>query len=418
MQDSGITRRDFLKGSAVAVAAASAGILASGRTAAQTAKTPDLVRAAIIGSGSQGTMLLGNAVKIPRVKFVAVCDIYDPHREKALVVAEGAEGYTDYRKMLERKDIDAVIIATPLYLHSPIAVDAMDAGKHVFCEKMMAYSIDQAKAMARKSKDTHKLLQIGHQRHVNPNYTHAYDMLNKEKVLGTITQVRAQWHRNGSWRRAIPDPKFEKLLNWRMYKEFSHGLMAELGSHQIDVANWFLNARPLSVMGIGGIDYWKDGRTTYDNVSVMFEYPNGVKCTYTSITTNAFDNCSEEFMGDQGTLQITTDKALLYREARAEKLVWAPMAQKQMESGKEAIILDAGATRKDRERAKGETVTQEAKHDDYYTELEQYFDSVRTGKKPACGAQEALNACVPCILANEAIAKGKKITIKPEYYEI
>ncbi len=417
MSEKAITRRDFLKGSAATVATASAGHALAQGTGSTVSRRPSLVRAAIIGPGSQGTMLLGQAVTVPGVKFVAVCDIYDPHREKALKVAEGADPYTDYRKMLERKDIDAVVIATPLYLHAPMTIDALNAGKHVFCEKMMAYTVDQAKAMARTAKSTKKILQIGHQRHANEGYHHAYRMINQEKVCGKVTQIKAQWHRNGSWRRAIPDPAYEKLLNWRMYKEYSHGLMAELGSHQIDVVNWFLNAVPISVMAAGGIDYWKDGRSTYDNISVIFEYPDGVKCVYTSITTNEHEGYTEQFMGDQGTLIVNPDKGLLFREPKAESLVWAPLAHKDESKGKDAIILDAGATRKDREKSEGEAITV-TKKNDYYEELAEFFDCVRTGKEPRCNPQVALNACVPCIMANKAAETGKKIKLTPKMYEI
>lgn len=416
----GLTRRDFLKSSAAAVLAAgvAGAVHADDAPAAAGTKAPDMVTAGIIGTGSQGTLLLGQAVKIPGVKMVATCDIYPPHLEKSKIVADGAEGYEDYRKLLDRKDIQAVIIATPLYLHAPIAIDAMKAGKHVFCEKMMAYSIDQAKDMARTSRDTKKILQLGHQRRVNENYGRAFDAITKENVLGKITQVRAQWHRNASWRRQIPDAKYEKLLNWRLYKEFSQGLMAELGSHQMDAVNWFLQAPPVSVMASGGLDYWKDGRTVGDNISVIYEYPGGVRCTYTSILTNEYDGCSEEFMGDQGTLVITEDKALLFREPKADEIVWAPMSAKDTSKGKEAIILDAQATRKEQGQAAAQDLTGAggAKKSDYYVELVDYFDSVRTGKEPKSNRDTALQACVVSIKANEAAASGTKVAITPDMF--
>ncbi|MCC6484038.1 MAG: Gfo/Idh/MocA family oxidoreductase [Armatimonadetes bacterium] len=416
----GITRRDFLKSSAAAVltAGVAGSVLAENASVATSPSNAEPIKAGIIGTGSQGTLLLGHAVAVPGVQMVATCDIYPPHLEKSKVVAKGAEGYDDYRRLLDRKDIQAVIIATPLYLHAPITIAALKAGKHVFCEKMMAYSIDQAKDMARTSRDEKKILQLGHQRRVNENYGRAFDAITKENVLGRITQVRAQWHRNGSWRRDIPDAKYEKLLNWRMYKEFSHGLMAELGSHQMDIANWFLQSPPTSVMASGGIDYWKDGRTTYDNISVIYEYPNGVRCTYTSITTNAYDSYSEEFMGDEGTLIIQPEKALLYPEAKAPDIVWAPLAAKDTSKGKEAIILDAQATRKEEAQAAGESLTgaNKAKKSDYYVELVEFFDSVRTGKQPKCNRDTALQACVASIKANEAAEKGTKVAITPDMF--
>lgn len=419
MSGTGITRRDFIKGSAAAVAGMSVG-LAAGASAQGTSRAgkPDLIRAGIIGTGAQGTFLLSNALKVDGVEIVATCDIYEPHLEKSLILAPDAEPYQDYRKVLERKDIDAVIIATPLHEHSRMTIDALDAGKHVFCEKMMAYSIEQARAMALKQRETRKVLQLGHQRRVNATYHHAYRMLHEDKVCGKITQVRAQWHRNGSWRRAVPDPSLEKQLNWRLYKDVSQGLMAELGSHQIDVVNWFLDSNPVSVMGVGGIDYWKDGRTVYDNVSIIYEYPDGVKCTYTSITTNEHDAYTEQYMGDQGTLIVSPEKGLLFREPKAEELIWAPMAEKDASGkGEDAIVLDAAATRKAHATGGEEELKAEAQ-DDYQVELEQFFDSVRTGREPLANAEECFKTCVTCLMANHAIATGRKIALMDNIYQI
>jgi predicted dehydrogenase len=372
-----------------------------------------------IGTGSQGSMLLGKLMRIPGVKVVGICDIYPPNLKKGLEIARGARGYEDYRWMLERKDIQAVFIATPLYLHAPMAIAAMQAGKHVFCEKMMAYSIEDAKAMARTARDTKKILQIGHQRRCSPLYNHAFKLL-KEGVLGKITHIRAVWNRNGSWRRAVPDPKYERLLNWRLYRDSSQGLMAELGSHQMHVVNWFLGENPVAVMGMGGIDYWKDGREVYDNVNVIFEYPGPVRVFYQSLTTNQYDGCYEQFMGDKGTLVITTEKAQLFREPNAEELVWQAAAHKENVGGKEAILLDADVTAKLKQQVgEGEQVTAErANKDDYLLELESFIACIREGKEPACNAEEGLRSTVTCILANEAIARGKKLEYKPEMFKI
>lgn len=414
-----LTRRDFLKGSAAA--AATVAVFGAQRAQAEepAQKSPEEpIRAGIIGTGAQGTFLLSNAVKVPGVEIVACCDIYEPHLEKSLILAPDAEPYLDYRRLLDRKDIQAVIIATPLHLHAQMSIDAMDAGKHVFCEKMMAYSIEQAKAMARKQRETGKVLQLGHQRRVNSTYRHAYRMLNVDKVCGRVTQVRAQWHRNGSWRRAVPDKSLEKQLNWRLYREYSQGLMAELGSHQIDAVNWFLNALPVSVMASGGIDYWKDGRTVYDNISVIYEYPGGIRCTYTCITTNEHEAYYEMYMGDEGTLVVTPEKGLLFREPKAEQLVWAPMAHKDESKGKEAIVLDAGATRRAREGTGQEEIKTDASQDDYYVELEEFFQSVRTGKKPASDPESALQSCVTCLMANHAAQTGRKIQFNEKMFQI
>jgi len=297
------------------------------KAAKEASKDPVLI--GWVGSGVQGRNDLQQLARLPWVKIVAIADIFPPSQKAAKEIAPDAEFFTDYRKLLERKDVQGVGIATPLWLHAQMAIDALDAGKAVYCEKMMAYTLEDAKKMVRTADRTGGILQIGHQRRYSPDYHHALEMIQKG-YFGKITHVRAQWNRNGSWRRAIQTPQqygvsmtpqeLEHLINWRMYKKYSRGLMAELGSHQIDVANWFMGHHPTAVAGIGGLDFYKDGRDIYDNVQCVFEYPDGMKLTYQSIQTNAFDDYTEQFMGPKGTM-ITSEapgKSMMFQEQNAE----------------------------------------------------------------------------------------------------
>ncbi len=414
----GLTRREFLKGSAATVAGISTvGVFTEAR--GEAIGPNDIINAAIIGTGSQGCVLLGKALKVPNVRFVACCDIQEKNLANGLSVAKGAEAFKDYRQLLDRKDIHAVIIATPLHLHEPMTVEALRAGKHVLCEKMMAYAIDDGRQMLRVARQTGRRLQIGHQRRYSPDYRHAYKMV-RDGILGKITHVRAQWNRNGSWRRPCPDPSLDELINWRLYSRRSQGLMAELGSHQIDVVNWMLGETPNAAMGVGGIDYWKDGREVHDNVQCVFEYPSGVKLQYQSLTTNQFDGFAEQFMGDKGTLVISTDRALLFQEPKAEQIVWAEMAHKEKLGGKEGIVLDASKTpRLQHKQTPGEKIDAgpKVKKDDYILELEDFFLSIRDGHEPFCSPRVALDTCVASVKANEAMAKLERVTISPEDYK-
>jgi predicted dehydrogenase len=206
-----------------------------------------------------------------------------------------------------------VIITTPLNTHDIIAVDSLDADKHVYCEKTMAKGTDATARVVEKCKLSKKVFQTGHQYHSSRMYTQIVDMIWEGKV-GKIASIEAQWNRNGNWRRAVPNPSFERQINWRMYREYSYGLVAELSSHQIDFANWILKATPEKVVGMGGIDYWKDGRETYDNTKLIYEYPEGVKATYTCLTSNAKDDYKIMVMGDKGTLTISYDTAWFFPE--------------------------------------------------------------------------------------------------------
>src|SRR5690606_14211185 len=170
------------------------------------------------------------------------------------------------------KDLDAVFIAVPLSAHFSIAKDAIEAGKHVYVEKTMTYSIDEAKQLVRLAdQHTKQTVQVGYQYRYSPLYFKVKDMISSG-FLGKVSQVDCRWDRNGTWRRAVPEPGLERQINWRMYKEFSGGLAAELLSHQIDFINWAFDTHPDEVYGTGGIDIYPDGRETFDNIQVMFRY--------------------------------------------------------------------------------------------------------------------------------------------------
>jgi predicted dehydrogenase len=415
----GINRRDFLRAAGTAAAAFSVGLAATREEllAQTTGESKDLLKVGMIGPGVQGRNVMSNCAKVPGVKFTAVCDIFPDNLQKGLEIAgEGAQSFTDYRALLEKADVDAVMIAVPLNLHCEMTLAALDAGKHVFCEKMMSYSIEQGRQMVRKQRQTGLVLQIGHQRRYNPTYLHALNMIEKDKVLGRITMVRAAWHRNGDWRRPVPDPKFERLINWRLYKETSQGLMAELGSHQVDVANWVLQALPTAVAAMGTRGYWNDGRDILDDVEVLYEYPDGVKMVYSSITQNAHEDYYEQILGDQGTLVLTHEnQGLLFREPRAEKLDWEEFAHKDDKGG---VVLDSQATKG---KAKGEKTGSEtlegAEANPYYLEMSDWVRCIRENDTPRCNALVAFESDVACLMANASIAQRRLINLPPEIYQ-
>lgn len=425
----GMTRREFIHGSAAIAAALGVPLTASAeaqerRAAAGRDARP--VNCAFIGVGSQGSFDMKRALSVPGVKMVAVCDIYPPHLERARKQAPGSEGYPDYRSLLDRKDVEAVLVATPLHMHAPIVLDALKAGKHVFSEKMMAYTIEDAKRMARAAIAGKRVLQIGHQRRSNIIYNHGWELIHKAKALGNVTHVRAQWNRNGKWRRdPVPRDTDDRHWNWRMYREYSHGLMAELGTHQIHVANWYLGEYPSAVVGIGGIDYWKDGRTVFDNVEVVYEYPSGVKLNYTSLTTNQYDGFYEQFMGKDGTLIVSQETGgQLYREPSAAPEEWMkdPANPQKGARGQVGLKLDPEATKKLSttgakvgERAITGSV---AGKDDYLLEMEDFFASVRTGAPVSCDWRDGLGACVAAIRANEAMHRKARVEIHSSDYEL
>ncbi|MCC2670570.1 MAG: oxidoreductase domain protein, partial [Armatimonadetes bacterium] len=178
---------------------------AAADAAKSAAKPGQKVRIAWIGSGTQGRNDLSKLVRMPDVEIVAIADIFPSNLELGLKMAgPQCQGYKDYRKMLERKDIDGVGIATPLYLHASQGIDVLESGKNVYVEKLMAYTVEDAKKLVRTADRTGKILQVGHQRRYSVDYHHALDLLAKKQYFGEITQVRGEWNRRNNWRRPLP----------------------------------------------------------------------------------------------------------------------------------------------------------------------------------------------------------------------
>ena len=427
-----ITRRSFLK-----AAAAGAAISNLGGTANLTGSLPavlasplvsDPVRYGFIGTGSRGNQLLQCLTTIPAGSCVATCDIYPVNLKKGVQTIGGnPQTYQDYRTLLERKDIDAVFIATPLHLHAQMVIDSLEAGKHVFGEKTMFFKEEEEEPLRNAAAEHPKqILQVGLQRRSSVLYKVAMEMIRKG-ALGKITFVRAQWHRNNSWRRPVADAQLERLINWRMYRAYSGGLMAELGSHQIDVVNWALGAEPVSVMGTGGINYWKDGRETHDNVQVIYEYPGGQKLLYSSILCNAHYDFNEQIMGDQGTLEITIGKGMYYHERVAKvsagpaKENWwagATVAEKAAQKGfpifpdqqgGETGLVDREFEYGNRWLASLGIYADHEPHDPTWTQLENFFASIREGKPVAAPLEVGLADALGVIYANRAIDTGQKV---------
>ena len=269
-------------------------------------------------------------LRIPGVRFRAVCDIWTEYNLRRVVntlkrFKQEPNGYADYREMLDKeKELDAVIVATPDFWHAQHTSAALKAGKHVYCEKEMSNTLEGARSMVLAQRETGKLLQIGHQRRSNPRYLHCYHkLLGEAKLLGRIVTVNGQWNRavapdlGAPDRYAIPEATLKQygfkdmhqFRNWRWYKGLGGGPIVDLGSHQIDIYNWFLGAPPSGVMASGGLLY-HDPKTHewHDTVMVIYDYdtPAGpAKAYYQTQTTNGSQGYYESFMGDQGTLIIS-----------------------------------------------------------------------------------------------------------------
>lgn len=306
-----ITRRSFLTRGAYGLA----GLAVAGSPLKNLyANQPQPLKVGIIGFGSRGGGIASIISTLPNMVLVACADIMAVQRERAQQ-QYGARGYEDYRKLLDDKEIKAVIITLPEHLHYPAAIQALEAGKHVYLEKTMTHTVEEAERFVDvvATQYPNQIIQVGHQYRYFQLYHKVYEVIQRGHI-GEVYQYECQYHRNSDWRRPVPDPKLERQINWRMYKEYSGGLMTELCAHQVDILNWFAGGTPLSVVAMGGIDYWKDGRETFDNIRAVYEYPNGVKASVSSILSNAYNGYSIRVLGTKGTIEIQRTKAFAYPE--------------------------------------------------------------------------------------------------------
>jgi len=447
--DKKINRRSFLH----STAAAGAGLAFSPMVLGQAGgKKPDDINIGLLGCGAQGQVLMNACLKIPGIRFKAVCDIWTAWNQKRVsrtlkAYKHANNTYVDYREMLDKeKDLDAVIIATPDFWHSEHTVACLEAGLNVYCEKEMSNTLEGARKMLEAAKKSGKLLQIGHQRRSNPRYIHCYEKLIRDaKILGRITTINGQWNRSKvacedlgfPKNRVIDQATLEKygfnsmkqFRNWRWYKGLGGGPIVDLGSHQIDIYSWFLGANPKSVMASGGIDYWK-GHDWYDNVMVIYEYQLGertVRAFYQTITTNSSNGYFETFMGDEGTLVISeaAGRTIIYREAWVPPDNWerwvkmgfikVPLEKEEEEKPASDAVLDL------RESPKPPSydipVTMEGKPY-HQPHLENFFDAVRGKAKLNCPAEIGYETAVTVLKVNEAVAAGRKLEFKPGDFEV
>jgi predicted dehydrogenase len=346
--------------------------------------------------------------------------------------------------MLDKeKDLDAVVIATPDFWHAPHTVDSLRAGKHVYCEKEMSNTLEGARSMVLAARETGKLLQIGHQRRSHPRYRHCHEKLLQEaRLLGRIVTVNGQWNRAVSpdlgWpeRYAIPADRLKRygfdsmqqFRNWRWYKGKGGGPIVDLGSHQIDVYNWFLDAVPSHVMASGGLDY-HDPKTHewYDTAMVVYEYETKqgpARAYYQTQTTNGSQGYFENFMGDQGTLLISESEASypgrLYRDPNAP--AWDEWVQKgyvtapqivEKEGKEEASVLDVReSVSPDEHRVP--VVLRDPYHQPH---LQNFFDAIRGKAKLNCPAEVGFESAVTVLKVNEAIEAKQRLSFRPEDFK-
>ena len=370
-------------------------------------------RIGMIGPGSRGQLHLGNLKNIPEAEVVALCDNYEPNLQTAAAMFPKAKLYRDYRELLADKEVDSVVIATPLHLHHEMTIAALEAGKNVMCEKAMAYTIEDCYDMYQKAKETGKVLIIGQQRLFDPKYLKAMDGI-RNGDYGPVVNIRNYWFRNGDWRRPVPSPEYERHINWRLYREYSRGLMTELACHQLQNGSWALGMYPEKVMGSGSIVYWKDGREVFDSVAVIYTFPNGVNMTFESVISNKHFGMGEQILCKDAMIDLPGSR--IYYETPTPKSGIRQLIG-DIEKGVFSNSAFAGTSWSAETGSKdpGVSIMPEAEGDGSFELMQAFCRSAITGKQPEKVLEEAYYGSVFCLLGDEALLQNKILTLPDEY---
>ena len=445
-----LSRRDFLSKS---MATAGAGLVLGAPSilrAANKEGTPgaERINIALVGMGKQGRVLFEAMANIPGLHFQAVCDIWEYNLKGGIgkvraLQGHTPKGYADIDEMLAtEKGLDAVIVATPDFWHSPHTVKCLEAGLNVYCEKMMAHTIEAARDMVRAMEKSGKLCQIGHQRRSNPRYRYTLDkLINQHKICGQIVNINSQWNRavNSSQdiafnKKLTIDPAvlnkygfadMNQFMNWRTFRSLSGGPISDLGAHQIDIFGWFLGVPPKSVFASGGNDYFKE-REHFDNMMCIFEYDTpqgGVRAFYQVLTTtSAGGGFWESFMGTEGTIKISEIAAnsAIYREDSApswDELVSRGLLKKSVAAPKPAPSADAVASYESAAPEAFELPGGFGKPA-HQPHLENFFAAVRGKAKLNCDARHAFESEAPIYWVNPSALSRKPIEFTAEHLSV
>ena len=441
------SRRNFIKKIATGTAAVAIGsnIFATERSTEyfETLKrysgsANDNINVAIIGAGGMGTQDVTTALKVPGVKLVAICDLYDGR------IAEGktkwgSDLYTTrhYKEILNRKDVDAVIIATPDHWHQQISIDAMKAGKHVYCEKPMVHDIGEGPAVIKAQTETGKIFQVGSQGVSSLGNEKARQLL-KDGAIGQLNYAEGFWARHsptGAWQYPIPkdaspqnvdwdtfisnttkrpfDPT--RFFRWRNYRDYGTGMAGDLFVHLFSSLHFITNSfGPNKIYAAGGLRYWKDGREVPDVLLGTFDYPQSQQHPpfNLSLRCNFVDGTSGttylKLVGSEGSMDVTWDSVTLKRNKTTESD--DPFYIEQMKR--------AGTPVSDRKKILAPEEYTFAAEKGYiggpYDHFVNFFNAIRGGGKIVEDAVFGYRAAAPALLCNDSYNKNSPMFWNPE----
>jgi predicted dehydrogenase len=393
-----VTRRDFLREAAVGGAAAA---VLGGLAPARVLGANDKIRVGAMGTGERCQYLMSLFKNNPSVELVAVCDAYGPRRDKALTMAAPeAKSYLDYHELLDRKDIDAVIIGSPDHWHKQMLIDAVHAGKDAYVEKPIMHSIEEGVEMVRAVEESQRVVQTGTQQRSWPHWIMGKQIIDSG-MLGKITFIHTYWYQDyllGSsglepvdqsqldWKRFLgdaPDQPFtpEKFYWWRWFWDFGGGILTDLLTHWIDVIQWYMGQpAPLTATSTG--DVYRMPWQAPDTCTAVYEYPGKVMVTFTGAINSSVDDGGIEFRGSEATLKIDRAHLAVYPEgARTVPGTLAPEPQILVRSERDGTIDN----------------------------VNNFIDCVHTRKTPNANIHVAFEAARTSWIGNIALKRGMKV---------
>jgi len=442
-----LSRRNFLKVAGSATAATALGVRTYALPVPQEAPAAPLsandhIQLALIGAGIRGQGDTKTAIEVPGVKLVAVADCYNGRLDHSKELW-GNDIFTtrDYKEILARKDVDAVIIATPDHWHKQVAVDAMKAGKDVYCEKPMIHSYPEGPEMIEAARSTNRILQIGSQRVSSIIYSKAKDLL-ASGAIGQLNMVNAQWDRNsslGAWNYTVPldastetcdwdrflgtAPKIpfnaEHFFQWRKWKAYGSGVAGDLFVHLFSGTHFITGSTgPTRAMATGGLRFWKDGRDVYDVMLGLFDYPQEFNL---SLRVNFVDGGEESegliFTGSEGTMEIGNNFVSVSRTPREKEPglminTYTEAMQKRIRDGYKEKYP---ASHPSGPPAAGfEKYVAPEGYRDNYDHFQNFFASVRSRRQPVEDAVFGYRAAGAALLSNLSIERSAVVKWDPE----
>ena len=327
-----VTRREFLKDTALAGAGAT---VLGGLAPANVLGANDKIRIGVLGTGQRAQYLMTLFKKHPSVEMVAVCDVYAPHRAEALKIAgEKAQAHVEYREVLDRKDIDAVVIGSPDHWHKQMLIDAVRAGKDAYLEKPIMHSIEEGVEMVRAVEQSQRIVQTGTQQRSWPHWIMAKEIVASGK-LGKISMVHTYWYQNYFlWRKSLPEvdqgqlewKRFlgaapeqpftvEKFIWWRWFWDFGGGILTDLLTHWIDVIQWYMG-QPAPKTATTTGDVYRMNWQCPDTLTAAYEYPGNFMVTFTGAINSSVDDGGIAFRGSEATLEIDREHFAVYPEGK------------------------------------------------------------------------------------------------------